>query len=61
MRKGRIYEYSSSSDEEYEVGLFHGWGSDNDERGTYTVAIVEKENGTVELVYPKRIKFIDCC
>lgn len=45
------------------AAVFHGWGNDYTEfeagPGNYTVAICEFEDGTVELVYPPRLKFIE--
>ena len=43
------------------LGWFQGWGLDYQEFdmscGTYTVAIVEKQDGTIELVPVNLIKF----
>ena len=42
---------------------FHGWGSDTVEYdtggGTFTTAIVELEDGSVHLIYPREFRFID--
>ena len=44
-------------------GIFHQWGSSFEEfdngAANFTTAIVEFEDGTVEEVLPKNIKFID--
>lgn len=44
-------------------GLFHQWGSayvdSNDTYGTYSIALIELPNGTMEEVLPTNIKFID--
>ena len=45
-------------------GLFHQWGVDfsqgNDgSMGNYTIALVEKYDGTIESVIPQNLKFID--
>ena len=39
---------------------FHSWGFDWDEDSgvQYSVAIVERESGQVDFVYPKHIKFL---
>ena len=45
------------------IGTFHGWGVDYQEFdegvGNFTVAIVELEDGTVELVLAGMIRFMD--
>ena len=42
-------------------GLFHQWGNDYEEfeagPGNYTIAIVEKEDGTIHNIHPTFIKF----
>jgi len=44
------------------AGVFHEWGVDfekfNDGIGNFSVAIVERENGKVELIEPILIEFI---
>lgn len=44
-------------------GLFHQWANNYEEfdegPGNYTVALVELEDGTIEEVPPKNIKFDD--
>lgn len=45
------------------VGKFHGWGTDIIEycdgpATSFTAAIVEKEDGTVEMVCPSQLRFI---
>ena len=43
-------------------GVFHQWASSYEEfeqgAGNFTVALVELQNGTIEEVLPKNIKFI---
>ena len=45
-------------------GIFHQWGNSiletwKDSDYTFTVAIVERENGKVELILPENICFTD--
>ena len=39
--------------------LFHEFGLENDEDGSYSVAIVENKGGTVEAVALQYIRFLD--
>lgn len=43
-------------------GIFHRWGLDfaetNGGTGSYSVAIIEMPDGTIELILPQYIKFI---
>ena len=45
------------------AGLFHQWGSAYEEQEgggcTYTVAIVEMADGTIQQVLPSSLKFLD--
>jgi len=47
--------------DDYEA-MFHCWGADYEEfesgPGNYTVAILEKEDGSVVLEHPSRVRFI---
>jgi hypothetical protein len=61
----RIYDDNRrivAIEKDYE-GLFHGWASDFEEfesgPGNTTVAIVERKYGTVKLVCPELIQFVD--
>jgi len=42
---------------------FHGWGNDYEElesgTGNYTVAVVEFDDGTIEMVRADRVRFLD--
>jgi hypothetical protein len=46
-----------------EDGVFHGWGLDiietNIDTVNYTVAIIEKQDGTIYLAIPTHIKFME--
>lgn len=39
-------------------GLFHQWGSESNDGGPDTVAIIEIPDGTIESISPSQIKFI---
>lgn len=39
------------------AGIFLDWGLDSDEGASYTVALVEMADGSVELVVPTRMRF----
>lgn len=39
------------------TGLFLEWGLDSDDGASYTVALVELPDGTVDTVIPTRLKF----
>jgi CDP-diacylglycerol pyrophosphatase len=51
------------TDDFTEIGLFHQWGLAIEEAensvGSYTVAIVEKADGTMVVVLPSNIKFLN--
>ncbi|HBO6312776.1 TPA: hypothetical protein ACSPMR_005505 [Pseudomonas aeruginosa] len=57
-RNGRRTGYEESGE-----ALFHQWGVDFEEfetgAGNYTVAVVERPGGTVELLQPHLIRFLD--
>jgi len=60
----RLIEGTGKFSEDYSgKGLFHIWGSSYEEfesgAGNYTIAIVEKSDGTVEQVLPQHIRFLD--
>lgn len=62
MRK--ILYKTSYSDLEYtNSGLFHEWGNQlvetNEQVTNYTVGIVEIDDGSIVLIAPELIKFID--
>lgn len=45
-------------------GTFHGWGESvvyglGDELKTFTVALVERENGQMERILPEKVRFTD--
>lgn len=40
-------------------GYFHQWGSESNEGGPDTIAIIEKDDGAVVEVYPEQIRFIE--
>ena len=41
-------------------GFFHQWGSEsNDGAGPDTVAVIEKDDGTVIEAYPEMIRFLE--
>jgi len=45
------------------TGKFHGWGTNYEEfetgAGNFTCAIVERDDGSVELVYANCVRFLD--
>ena len=65
MRKVKIKRWLGSKFENEFIssGLFHKWGNNYEEfengQGNYAIALVELEDGTVEEVLPKNIKFDD--
>lgn len=69
LRRVRLYEFRRpATTEPFErrlvgEGLFHGWGTDVLEFETgacnYTVAIVEKPDGSVVTAMPKLIEFVE--
>ena len=64
LRKAKMTLHSDGSGDYTIDILFHGWGNlpipqDNGIDIPATVAIVELQSGVIELVKPKRIKFID--
>ena len=40
-------------------GRFHQWGLDNAGDGEYSVGIIERDDGTIKMVYAECIMFID--
>ncbi len=59
------FDAHSGADALY-VGSFHGFSISHEEYtdagpGHFPVAIVEKTDGTVDVVYAERIRFIDVC
>jgi len=64
MRKVIVYKYQRNAvtkthdKVEYGTGLFHEWGLECDV-GSYSVAIVERKDGTIEMIAPDMIKFIE--
>ncbi len=41
-------------------GLFHEWGTETDSDGdTYSVALVELDNGRITTVLPEKVRFLD--
>lgn len=74
MRKVKIfrYDYVSRSEGAYThqtrelvedgIGVFLEWGLDYEEcntsAGHYSVAIVERESGAVEMLHPNMIRFL---
>lgn len=51
--------YSETKIPEYR-GWFHGWGFDvmDEERHPVSVALVEKPNGSIDLVHPRLLVFL---
>jgi len=42
------------------IGVFHCWGLEEDgEGGSYTAAVVEKDDGRVNLVYAGDVRFTE--
>jgi len=64
LRKASITRYEDGSGE-FSIGvLFHGWGNqavhlDNGTAISVTIGIVEHEDGRIECVIPRRIRFED--
>lgn len=60
--KKRVAGTGRLEDDYHHAGTFHQWGSDivEDDRGfsSFTVAIIELADGTIEQVIPTRVKFI---
>ena len=61
--KGTYYNKKDYKTETFELGYFHGWGTDYEELGDgaghYTAAIVELPDGQIILVPADRIQFLD--
>lgn len=61
--KGTYYNKKTYQKESFDIGYFHGWGTDYDEleveAGIFTAAIVELPNGHIILVPADRIQFLD--
>lgn len=66
MRRVRVYKHAVEEQEGTKKSVkryvadavFHGWGVDSEcEGSTFTVAIVEFDNGKVDLIYPTFIEF----
>ncbi|HAU84122.1 MAG TPA: hypothetical protein DCW90_00900, partial [Lachnospiraceae bacterium] len=61
--KGIYYDRQTYKNEIFDLGYFHGWGTDYDElevgAGIFTAAIVELPNGHIILVPADRIQFLD--
>jgi hypothetical protein len=59
MRKVTIYP---ANPERHASGLFHCWGQcfveDRDGNGSYSVAIIELEDGRIVEVSPEQVKFL---
>ena len=57
---GFIYPHEKESDY---LGWFHEWGIEHEEYengpGMYTVAIIEKDDGSIKTVIPDLIRFVD--
>lgn len=68
-RKVQVFKWvrkegKSFSDKEKDyIGKFHEWGMDYEEfetgPGNFSVGIIEKENGEIELVFAELIQFLD--
>ena len=64
MRSVIVYKYqrnaATKTHDKVEDGTasFHQWGLECDV-GSYSVAIVEREDGTIEMIAPDMIKFIE--
>jgi len=68
MRKVIVYQWRLNGKKQYEknqpervedgTALFHAWGLEC-EVGSYTMAIVERKDGTIEMIAHDMIKFIE--
>jgi hypothetical protein len=64
MRKVEVKAYTGGILTGSYEGKFHGWGtdcieySDGTATGPFTAAIIEKDDGTVEMVCPGRMRFL---
>lgn len=62
MRKVLFRKWSINTrqwEKEFEhEGLFHSWGLDSGDAESWSVALIEVPDGTIEMVLPINIKFI---
>lgn len=63
IKRLRAIQYSRPEDQVDRPGLFHQWGTDFEEyengAAQFSVGIVELEDGSVEMVPPERIHFLE--
>ena len=62
-RKTKVEGTGSYQKDFPNIGTFHHWGVGYEEFeqgiGNYTVAIIENLDGTIEVIHPGDVKFID--
>ena len=63
MRRVKVWKTTEDEKPEPREGWFHEWGTDYEEfesgPGPYSVAIVEFDDGSVGLVYPMQMRFLE--
>jgi len=59
MRKVLFKKWIDKKWKEGIEGIFLSWGLDTEDNSSYSVAIIEMPDGSIEMVHPSNFKFIE--